>query len=93
VSFSEMMSLGDLHAYIRLPGKFPITSIDLHYKHREKRNNGFMLRHFDESKMKEVGLLIEECEKQYANLQSVEKQDVTDAVAQKNNTNQKKEKS
>jgi type IV conjugative transfer system coupling protein TraD len=63
VSYSEIMSLGDLHAYIRLPGKFPITAIDFNYKHRDKKNNGFILRHFDETKMNEIDQIIETCEK------------------------------
>jgi type IV conjugative transfer system coupling protein TraD len=63
VSYSEIMSLGDLHAYMRLPGKFPITPIDFIYKHREKRNAGFVLRHFDENSMKEIDQIIEKFEK------------------------------
>ncbi len=63
ISYSEIMSLGDLHAYMRLPGKFPITPVDFVYKHREKRNAGFVLRHFDENSMKEIDQIIEECEK------------------------------
>jgi type IV conjugative transfer system coupling protein TraD len=63
VSYSEIMSLGDLNAYIRLPGKFPITSIDLKFKDREKNNNGFILRHFDEVKMKEINQILESCDK------------------------------
>jgi type IV conjugative transfer system coupling protein TraD len=63
VSYSEIMSLGDLNAYIRLPGKFPITSIDLKFKDRENNNNGFILRHFDEVKMKEINQILESCDK------------------------------
>ncbi len=63
VSFSEIMSLGDLHAYLRLPGEFPITAIDFIYQPREKRNNGFILRHFDETTMKEMDQIVETCEK------------------------------
>jgi type IV conjugative transfer system coupling protein TraD len=63
VSFSEIMSLDDLQAYLRLPGKFPITSIDLTFKQRDKLNNGFELRHFDETNMKEIDQIIEICEK------------------------------
>jgi len=63
VSYSEIMSLGDLYAYIRLPGDFPITPVDFIYKHREKRNAGFVLRHFDEKNMKEMDELIEQCGK------------------------------
>ncbi len=73
ISFSEIMSLGDLNAYLRLPGKFPITSIDLNYKHREKKNNGFVLRHFDETNMKEIDQIIETCEKPNINITRKEK--------------------
>lgn len=77
VSFSEMMSLGDLNAYLRLPGKFPITSIDLVYKHREKKNNGFVLRHFDETNMKEIDQIIETCEKPVVDISRDEKKKAT----------------
>ena len=57
------MLLGDLHAYIRLPEGFPITPLDFIYKHREKRNAGFVLRHFDDRSLKEIDALIDNCEK------------------------------
>jgi type IV conjugative transfer system coupling protein TraD len=63
INFSEVMSLGDLQAFLRLPGKFPITSIDFQYKARKKLNNGFVLRHFDETKMHEVNDLIDKFSK------------------------------
>ncbi|HEX4045774.1 MAG TPA: type IV conjugative transfer system coupling protein TraD [Gammaproteobacteria bacterium] len=62
VSYSEIMSLGDLHAYVRLPGHFPVVSVDFTYKRREKRNPGFILRNIDENNMKEIDQLIEKYE-------------------------------
>ena len=61
INFSEVMSLGDLQAFLRLPGKFPITNIDFQFKARKKKNNGFVLRHFDETRMHEVDNLIDKC--------------------------------
>jgi type IV conjugative transfer system coupling protein TraD len=86
VSYSEIMSLGDLHAYIRLPGKFPITSIDFNYKYREKKNSGFILRHFDETKMNEIDQIIETCEKP-ATIISTEKK--RKSASPKNKKNEK----
>ncbi|MHB1949625.1 MAG: type IV conjugative transfer system coupling protein TraD, partial [Gammaproteobacteria bacterium] len=59
VSFSEIMSLANLHAYVRLPGQFPITQIEFKYKERRKRNIGFLSRLIDENQLKEVDGLIE----------------------------------
>jgi type IV conjugative transfer system coupling protein TraD len=73
VSYSEIMSLGDLQAYVRLPGKYPITPVNFNYKHREKRNAGFILRKFDEKNMKSMDELIEKCEKPGLNLVSNQK--------------------
>ena len=63
VSHSEIMTLDDLHAYVRLPGKFPVTSVDFQFKEREKRNEGIIPRKIDTSQLKEVDELIETCEK------------------------------
>ena len=63
VSFSEIMSLANLNAYVRLPGRFPITLVDFAYTERKKRNIGLLNRYFDESKLKDVNQLIERCEK------------------------------
>jgi len=66
-SASEIMSLDDFHAYIRLPGSFPITSINFPLKKRDKRNAGFVLRHFDINGMKAADQLIEDHVKPGAN--------------------------
>lgn len=63
VSYSEIMTLDDLHAYIRLPGKFPITLLDFGYKIRPKMNEGYILRDIDESDYKDVNELLDKFEK------------------------------
>lgn len=60
VSFSEIMSLGDLNAYVRLPGQFPITTVDFTYKSREKNHAGFILRHNEDMNIKEVDELVDD---------------------------------
>jgi type IV conjugative transfer system coupling protein TraD len=59
VSFSEIMTLDDLHAYIRLPGKYPVTLLNFAYKKRQKLNEGYILRDIDESNFKDVNELID----------------------------------
>lgn len=59
VSFSEIMSLANLYAYVRLPGKFPITLVDFIYKERKRKNIGLFDREIDESNLKEVNKLID----------------------------------
>jgi type IV conjugative transfer system coupling protein TraD len=73
VSYSEIMSLGDLQAYVRLPGKYPITPVNFNFKNREKRNAGFIKRKFDEKNMKSMDELIEKCEKPGINYASNKK--------------------
>jgi type IV conjugative transfer system coupling protein TraD len=63
VSFSEIMSLANLHAYVRLPGDFPVTRVEFQYKARKKKNMGFCNRDIDENRLKEVDQLIETCER------------------------------
>src|SRR5579885_208612 len=63
VSYSEIMSLGNLRSFVRLPGKFPIAPVDFIYKQRQKKNAGFILRHIDDTGMKEIDEIIERCEK------------------------------
>lgn len=63
VSYSEIMSLGNLQAYVRLLGKFPITFLNFIYKERPKKNTGFILRHIDDRGMKEMDEMIEKYEK------------------------------
>lgn len=68
ISFSEIMSLADLFAYIRLPGQLPITLIEFSYKKRPRRNMGFIARkNFDENSMKKISALIDKYEKQNFN--------------------------
>lgn len=59
VSYSEIMSLPDLHAYVRLPGKFPVTRVEFTYKERKKQNIGLLDRVIDENKLKDVDDLID----------------------------------
>jgi type IV conjugative transfer system coupling protein TraD len=63
ISYSEIMSLANLHSFVRLPGKFPISLVDFMYKPRQKKNAGFILRHIDDNGMKEMDEIIEQCEK------------------------------
>lgn len=63
VSYSEIMTLDDLHAYIRLPGKYPVTLLDFGYKNRPKINEGYILRDIDETHFKDVNELINQFEK------------------------------
>jgi type IV secretory pathway TraG/TraD family ATPase VirD4 len=62
VSYSEIMSLAQLNAFVRLPGKYPITPVDFIPKNRQKINPGFILREDDEVLIKEVEELIEKSE-------------------------------
>lgn len=62
VSYSEIMSLTNLYAYLRLPGQFPITLIDFKYKERKKPHLSFLLRKFDESSIKEMNDLTDKVE-------------------------------
>jgi type IV conjugative transfer system coupling protein TraD len=62
INFSEIMSLDDLHAYVRLPGKFPVTTVQFQYKERELKNPGIVHRNIDALQLKEVDELIEKCE-------------------------------
>lgn len=63
VSYSEIMSLANLHAFARLPGKFPVSPVDFKYTQRQKRNAGFILRHIDDASMKEIDDIIDQCQK------------------------------
>lgn len=63
ISYSEIMSLGNLHAYVRLPGKYPVTLVDFIYKERKKPNIGLVDRIFDEDKLKKVDQLITKFER------------------------------
>ena len=59
VNFSEIISLDDLHAYVRLPGKFPVTVVDFQFKERAALNPGIIPRKIDTAQLKEVDTLIE----------------------------------
>jgi len=66
VNASEMMRLNDLEAYIRLPGRFPITKIALHYKKPQLIAEAFIARSLDERNFNEIDRLtntLEEKEK------------------------------
>ena len=54
VSFSEILCLPNLEAYIRLPGNYPLTRIHFDYITREKINAPFCLRAVDEHPLKET---------------------------------------
>jgi type IV secretory pathway TraG/TraD family ATPase VirD4 len=72
VSYSEIMSLSNLYAYVRLPGQFPITMVDFVYKKRKRRNVGFLCREdFDENSMKHVNALLDKYEKPRVENQSI----------------------
>jgi type IV conjugative transfer system coupling protein TraD len=62
VNASEIMRLNDLEAYIRLPGKFPITKIQLEYKKYPQISDPFILRKIDERNFNEINSLIEKIE-------------------------------
>lgn len=67
VSFSEIMSLANLFAYVRLPGQFPVTLVEFLYKKRPRKNIGFMKReNFDDHHMKKVSDLLDQYEKPVA---------------------------
>lgn len=72
VSYSEIMSLANLYAYVRLPGKFPITMVDFVYKKRKRRNVGFLQREdFDENSMKSINTLLDKYEKPHVENQTI----------------------
>lgn len=51
VSYSEIMSLADLEAFVRLPGQLPLTRLQFSYQPRERLNEAFLLREIDMKKM------------------------------------------
>lgn len=51
VSYSEIMSLADLEAFVRLPGQLPLTRLQFSYQPRERFNEAFLLREIDMKKM------------------------------------------
>jgi type IV conjugative transfer system coupling protein TraD len=60
VSYSEIMSLANLCAYVRLPGNFPITRVNFKYKERDRMNVGYLKRDDTEDvSMKKVNKLLD----------------------------------
>lgn len=51
VSYSEIMSLADLVAFVRLPGQLPLTRLQFSYQSRERLNEAFLLREMELKKM------------------------------------------
>lgn len=51
VSYSEIMSLADLEAFVRLPGQLPLTRLKFRYLHRQRLNDAFLLREIELKKM------------------------------------------
>lgn len=105
VNTSEIMRLDNLEAYVRLPGKIPITKIKLKYKERSESNIPFIPRKIDEKSLCEIAQVekIEKMEKtnviegemvgQVDNLDFNEGQDeIRIETAQRNQKNQKNQK-
>jgi type IV conjugative transfer system coupling protein TraD len=51
VSYSEIMSLADLQAFVRLPGQLPLTRLQFQYQPRQRLNEAFLLRELEVKKM------------------------------------------
>ncbi len=54
VSYSEIMSLANYNAYVRLLGNIPITNISFPYKKRHRRNMGMVERQLQKDPEREV---------------------------------------
>lgn len=54
VSYSEIMSLADLEAFVRLPGQLPLTRLKFNYQPRQRMNEAFLLREMELKKMTSV---------------------------------------
>ncbi len=63
VSPSEIMTLDDLHCFVRLPGQYPITQLDFDLKLRKALHAPFIQREMDETKFKELDKVIAKHEK------------------------------
>lgn len=60
VSFSEIMNLDDLACYVRLPGSYPITKININYVKRSDKNIPFVQRKIEHDDLRsEVEDLVE----------------------------------
>ena len=44
VTYPEIMNMKELTCYLRLPGDYPITKLELVYEKRKKMAEGFLLR-------------------------------------------------
>jgi type IV conjugative transfer system coupling protein TraD len=63
VSYSEIMSLANLHAFVRLPGEYPVTRVDFEYRARKRYHIGLLEREFDHETLEEVDNLVKACKK------------------------------
>ncbi|MHB1948311.1 MAG: type IV conjugative transfer system coupling protein TraD [Gammaproteobacteria bacterium] len=54
VSYSEIMSLANLTAFVRLPGNIPVTNVNFVYKSRPQRNIGLLERRLKQDPEKEI---------------------------------------
>jgi len=86
VTFSEMMSLDDLNAYVRLPGKLPITTVEFEYKERESKNEGIIARKVDTQGLKEVDELINQYQGSFSSLTGSNHLDSSKKVKKDKNT-------
>ncbi|MHB1949817.1 MAG: type IV conjugative transfer system coupling protein TraD, partial [Gammaproteobacteria bacterium] len=59
VSYSEIMSLANLNAYVRLPGDIPITNVNFVYKARQRRNIGLLERVLNKKQEKEIEKIVQ----------------------------------
>ena len=63
VNYSEIMALDNLKAYIRLPGGWPVSKIELPYKKYKSINTPFIRRELREESLKDIDQLIAQYEK------------------------------
>jgi type IV secretory pathway TraG/TraD family ATPase VirD4 len=54
ISYSEIMSLADLEAFVRLPGQLPLTRLKFQYQPRSRLNEPFVLRPIEQRKITTV---------------------------------------
>lgn len=58
VSSSEMMTLNDLHCFVRLPGEYPITRLEFDLRNIDSMHPAFIQRVFNDEKHKELDKFI-----------------------------------
>ena len=63
VNYSEIMRLNDLDAYVRLPGKFPITKISIKYAPRKDVASGYIRRILDDKRIADIDEAIEKIDR------------------------------